>query len=65
MKFDDWLEMQFGKCPNPGLSEALKDVDRLKMKLRIAELKLRDIESWLSKRNAALYAWQIKEKDKK
>jgi len=67
MKFDEWFEKQFGKEPHPRLSLfALEDrADSLRRLLRTTEAQIHARENWLDRRGAALYAWNIKEENKK
>ncbi len=66
MTFDEWANKQFGKEPHPGKSllELWQEVDNLNRLLRLTEQRVRDRENWRDKRNAAMYAWNIKDKDK-
>lgn len=67
MNFGDWFEKQFGKEPESGigLSELWDKADTIRRELQIAEYKIKSREQWLDNRKAALYAWTIKDKDKK
>jgi len=66
MKFEDWFEKQFGKAPQPknSLSDLWDETDRLRKLLNLAEAQVRERERWIDQRKAALYAWNMKEKDK-
>lgn len=67
MKFDDWFAAQFGPEPHPksSLNDLWNEADHFRRLLRIAEQKVKDREQWIDRRKAALYAWQIGEKEKK
>ena len=66
MKFDEWFEAQFGKDPYPGLSlpDLYSKIDSLRLVLRETEGQIKAREKRIDQRTAALYAWNIKEKDK-
>ena len=66
MNFDDWFEKQFGSQPGPALSlPALWDqADSLRRQLRIIEGHISSRERWFAQRKAALYAWNVRGKDK-
>lgn len=64
MKFEEWADKQFGKEPHRELSKLWEKVNLLRYELRRIEQKIKDKERWIDNRKAALYAWNIKDKEK-
>lgn len=64
MNFDKWFEAQFGKEPHRELSKLWEKTNLLRYELRRIEQKIKDKERWIDNRKAALYAWNIKDKEK-
>ncbi len=66
MKFEEWFKERWGPEPHPEktFNDSWINADLAKEKLKKAENKIKDREEWLSRREAALSAWNIKEKDK-
>lgn len=64
--FDKWFKEQFGKEPyaKTSILETYEQRDRTKDNLARVEGIIREKEQWLDRRNAALYAWNLKDKDK-
>jgi hypothetical protein len=67
MKFTEWADEQFGREPGPekSLSELWEIADTYRRLLRITEEHIKIRENWINERKAALYAWNIKDKEKK
>ena len=67
MKFDEWFNEQFKGEPTPGkaLTDMYDEEASFSSKLAMVRMMIRQRERWLDIRNAALYAWNIKDKDKK
>lgn len=66
-KFNEWFEAQFGKEPNSQtrLSELYEEEDHIKRNLASIQELIRRRERMVNYRNAAYYAWNLKDGDKK
>ena len=67
MKFDEWFNEQFKGEPTPGktLIELYDEEVSLSSRIAMVRTMIRSREKWMDIRNSALYAWNIKDKDKK
>ena len=66
MKFDEWFEAQHGKREHNSRAHvsdnALRDIVHAG---QISEAELKRREMWDDMRRSALYAWQVRDGDKK
>lgn len=67
MTFDEWFEEYAKKEPHVGkaLTDMYDEESSLSSRLAVVRTMIYSREMWLAMRNAALYAWNIKDKDKK
>lgn len=64
--FDRWFVAQHGSRPSTRSSYELEEVMvRAKYAALSAETMYRRVEEWEAMRNSALYAWQIKDTNKR
>ena len=64
--FDRWFVEQHGPRPSDvPLHEIQVQVRLARMSLAKDEARLRLLEEWEARRTSALYAWQIKDEDKR
>ena len=64
--FDRWFTAQHGSRPSEKSSYELEEqMVRSRYAALSDETMYRRVEEWESMRNSALYAWQIKDKDKR
>lgn len=64
--FDKWFEAQHGPRPTEmDLGQLQKEVGQLKAYLRMRTGLLDALLTWEARRTSALYAWQIKDAEKK
>lgn len=64
--FDRWFEAQHGKRPSKKELHVLRDeISDAAAKLSMLQSEHMLTAQWEAQRTSALYAWQIKDKDKK
>jgi len=65
MKFDEWFIVKFkGEPTGKSLTDLYDEEASLSSKLAMVRTVIRNREKWLDRRNAALHAWNTKDKDK-
>lgn len=66
MKFSKWFEAQHGKRPSDKPSWVLEaEVNMARASLAAAQGLYEHCEAWDARFQSALYAWQIKDEEKK